>query len=228
MPASAGKADRPIRAAFDGVMRIARESLPIAALLAAAGVALWLWVHPWAAVVPLLLLLFTLWFFRDPERRTPQDPDALISPADGKIIKAETREISIFMNVFSVHVCRAPMAGTVETVQHVPGRFLAAFKDHASEQNERTSIVLTDGRRRLGVTLVAGLIARRIVCKVSPGQLLQSGERLGLIQFGSRVDVALPEGGSVEVELGQHAVAGETILATLEPEPAATDPEKVP
>ncbi len=162
-------------------------------------------------------LLFTLWFFRDPERKTPGDPDAMISPADGRIIRADSERISIFMNVFNVHVCRAPMAGRVVEVTHTPGRFLSAFKDAASEQNERASIDLDlDSRERnLRFTLVAGLIARRIVCRVGEGRRLAAGERVGLIRFGSRVDVDLPPGAESTVGVGDRVVAGESILARL-------------
>jgi len=193
-------------------MKIARESLPFVAAIVAVGAVAWL-VHPGLAALPLLALLFTLWFFRDPERSTPEDPLLLISPADGKVIMAGPDQISIFMNVFNVHVCRAPTAGRVESVEHVPGRFMAAFKDEASSHNERSTITLADGDRRQPFTLVAGLIARRIVCKVTPGQSLRAGERVGLIRFGSRVDVALPVDRQAAVRVGQHVLAGETVIA---------------
>lgn len=196
-------------------MKIAREALPfvsgLAGIAAAAG---WL-LHPGFAAPPVILLLFTLWFFRDPERRPPDDPRALISPADGKIIKSGAAGISIFMNVFDVHVCRAPTAGTVVDVERHRGSFLAAYKDAASEHNERATVRLRDGERDLSFTLVAGLVARRIVCKVRPGQRLRAGERIGLIRFGSRVDVDLPPGAQPAVRVGERVVAGETVLAHL-------------
>ncbi len=205
-------------------MRIAKESLPFASVLLVAAVLAWVVVSPWLAVPFVLLLLFTLWFFRDPERHAPNEPDALISPADGRIIQAGPDRISIFMNVFNVHVCRAPSAGRVDTVHHVPGSFVSAFKDHASTHNERTRILLVDGPRELEMTLVAGLIARRIVCKITPGQQLSRGERVGLIRFGSRVDLALPPGATAAVEVGSRVVAGETIVARLRPAPGAAPP----
>lgn len=196
-------------------MSIARESLPFALPLAAATVlAGWL-SHPALAVIPFLLLLFTLWFFRDPERSVPEGPRILVSPADGRIIRTGPDRISIFMNVFNVHVCRSPMAGQVGDVTHVDGRFLAAFKDEASEHNERTTIELAGDGRSLRFTLIAGLIARRIVSKVREGQQLSAGQRVGLIRFGSRVDVEVPPGGEVTVELGQRVVAGETVIVRL-------------
>ena len=194
-------------------MRIAKEGRLFAGVLAVGTVAVGLFLHPAVAIVPLALLVFTVWFFRDPERETPAEPEALISPADGKIIEAGPERISVFMNVFNVHVCRSPTAGVVETVQHTPGRFLSAYRDAASEHNERLEIVVADGERRQSFTLVAGLIARRIVCHVAPGQRLAAGQRVGLIQFGSRFDLAVPPGGRVEVALGQKVVAGESILA---------------
>ena len=156
-----------------------------------------LWLVPLA-----LLVLFTLWFFRDPERHPPTDPDVLVSPADGRVLIATEEKISIFMNVFDVHVCRAPAGGRVDDVTHVPGRFLAAYRDSASEHNERASVRLVDGQRSLTFSLVAGLIARRVVCRVAPGQVLRVGDRVGLIRFGSRVDVWPPPGSSPRVRAG--------------------------
>jgi len=196
-------------------MKIDPAAWPFAAGLAVTTLVLGLAIHPWAAVPTAALLLFTLWFFRDPERRTPQDPGLLICPADGRLIKAGPDEISVFMNVFNVHVCRAPMAGTVESAEHLAGRFLAAFKDSASDHNERVVIVLAAGELRLEFRLIAGLIARRIVCKIAPGQSLETGQRVGLIRFGSRVDVSLPPGGRVLAKVGQRVVAGETVIAEL-------------
>jgi phosphatidylserine decarboxylase len=196
-------------------MKIAREALPIALviLVASAGIALWL--HPIAGAAGLPLLAFVLWFFRDPERSTPPDPSALVSPADGRIIRAGPDRVSVFMNVFDVHVCRAPAAGDLETVEHVPGRFFAAYKDHASEHNERMSFVLAQEGCELRFTLIAGLIARRIVCKVEAGQRLEAGQRVGLIQFGSRVDVELPPGAEATVACGDRVKAGVTRIARL-------------
>jgi len=174
--------------------------------------ALWL-LPPWEALIPAALLLFVAWFFRDPRRTPPDDADALIAPADGRIIRAGPDRISIFMNVFNVHVCRTPSAGTVSRVQHSPGRFLAAFRDDASDHNERTEVLVEGPGGTVRFVLIAGLVARRIVCKVEPGRLLRAGERVGLIRFGSRVDVDLPEGAAVRVKLGDRVVAGETVIA---------------
>jgi phosphatidylserine decarboxylase len=197
-------------------MRVAKESLPIVlvlCLVAAAGAFL---LNYLVALALLLPVLFTLWFFRDPERTAPPDPLALISPADGKIIKADGAVVSVFMNVFDVHVCRSPMEGRLESIDHRSGRFMAAFRDEASEQNERASLLVAGEGRQLGFTLVAGLIARRIVLWVSPGDRLEKGQRVGLIRFGSRVDVALPPGGRPAVAVGEKVRAGETVIARLD------------
>jgi len=196
-------------------MKIAREALPIALLVALASLAVSFLLHPLAGAAGLPLLGFVLWFFRDPERRPPRDPAAVLSPADGRIIRVGPDRISVFMNVFNVHVCRSPTAGTLAEVEPHAGRFLAAFKDGASEQNERVRLVLDGPAGRVGFTLIAGLVARRIVCKVAAGQRLEAGERVGLIQFGSRVDVELPEGAEPTVARGDRVVAGETRLARL-------------
>jgi phosphatidylserine decarboxylase len=197
-------------------MRLAREAIPLVVALAIAAVLLGAVVHPAAAALPIAFLLFTLWFFRDPRRSTPDDPDALISPADGRILVAGPDRISVFMNLFSVHVCRTPMAGTVESVRHHAGRFLAAYREDAPEANERATIRVVGGGQILEFTLIAGLVARRIVCRVAPGQVLRAGERIGLIQFGSRVDLRLPDGAVPTVQVGQNVSAGETVLARFD------------
>lgn len=196
-------------------MRIAKEAWSFAAPLCGAALLGGIVVHPLLGAPPLLLAAFTLWFFRDPERTAPAEADLLLSPADGRIIRAGPTDVSVFMNVFDVHICRSPIAGEVDSVQHVPGRFLAAFKDSASQMNERVAIVVRDGSRQVTFVLVAGLIARRIVCRVDAGRRLTAGERVGLIRFGSRVDVTLPESSRVLVRLGQRVRAGETALARL-------------
>lgn len=196
-------------------MKIAREALLPAAILAIVAIALGLLVHLLAAIPPVVLLLFVLWFFRDPERDPPDDPRCLLSPADGRVVKAGPDSISVFMNLFDVHVCRSPIASRVERVEHRRGRFLAAYRDEASEHNERLCIELVDGVRRLRLTLVAGLVARRIVCSLASGDRVEAGQRIGLIRFGSRVDLELPSDGKIAVKLNQKVVAGETVVARL-------------
>lgn len=182
-----------------------------------------------------LLGLLTAWialFFRDPARTTPVGEGLLISPADGMVCMVATvavprqlagdggigelvaTRVSVFMNVFDVHVNRSPIAGTVSRIAYVPGKFLNADLDKASDDNERQYFVVdgSDGTR-VGFTQIAGLVARRIVRFVDPGERVVAGQRVGLIRFGSRVDVYLPAGYAAEVLPGQRCVAGETILA---------------
>ncbi|GBD42406.1 Phosphatidylserine decarboxylase proenzyme [bacterium HR39] len=206
-----------------------REGWPFVALFFALAVVLgFLWK-------PLfwLGLVATAWcayFFRDPPRVTPLDPDLVVSPADGVVCAVAPRVppaelglgdrplpcVSIFMNVFDVHVNRTPVPGTVRRSVHHPGRFLNASLDKASEENERRSWLIESERGvEVGLVQIAGLVARRIVPFVEPGTRLAPGERIGLIRFGSRCDVYLPEGTMPCVLLGQRAVAGETVLADL-------------
>ncbi|ANM31955.1 hypothetical protein ABI59_23915 [Acidobacteria bacterium Mor1] len=195
-------------------MPIAREAFPfiLIALLVTVVPGFFL---PWLAVPGALFLLFTLWFFRDPERTPPDDVHAFVSPADGKVIEAGPDRISIFLNVFNVHVCRTPVAGTVTKVTHHPGQFLAAWDPKAAECNERVVVDVDAPRGAMRFAMVAGLVARRIVPKVSEGQTLQAGQRVGLIRFGSRADIHPPAGTRISVEVGQKVVAGETVLGVL-------------
>lgn len=176
------------------------------------------------AVIPLLLTLFMLMFFRDPDRAIPQEAGYL-APADGKVIRIEkvfepeflkqdVIKISIFMNVFNVHVNRAPCAGTVREVRHFPGKFLAADKDAASLENENTAMVIecAEGGPIL-VRQIAGLVARRVVNRMSPGDTLTRGQRYGLIKFSSRLDIYLPENARLKVQLNQKVRAGLDVLA---------------
>jgi phosphatidylserine decarboxylase len=172
----------------------------------------------------------TVWcalFFRDPVRVTPVREGLVVSPADGRvsmIVQAvppaelglgdkPLPRISIFMSVFNCHVNRSPVAGRIERIAYRPGKFLNADLDKASEDNERNSLVISTPAGRIGVIQIAGLVARRIVSFVREGQVLGPGERFGLIRFGSRLDVYLPEGGKALVSEGQTAIAGETVLA---------------
>jgi len=191
-------------------------------------------------ILGLLALVVTLWcayFFRDPERVTPLRAGLVISPADGRISAIETvvpppeldlpREsvtrISVFMNVFDVHINRSPVDARIAHIAYVPGKFLSADLDKASEDNERQALtLLLDDGRKLGVVQIAGLVARRIVKFVDDGDMLKAGERFGLIRFGSRVDVYLPQGANALVVIGQRSVAGETVFADL----ASTEAER--
>jgi len=174
--------------------------------------------------------ILTLWcalFFRDPKRVTPQGEGVVVAPADGRvslIVQAAPPpelglgdrplpRVSIFMSVFNCHVNRSPVAGRIERIVYRPGKFINAELDKASEDNERNSLVIATPGGRIGVVQIAGLVARRIVSFVREGQSLAAGERFGLIRFGSRLDVYLPEGAKPLVSEGQTAVAGETVLA---------------
>ena len=179
----------------------------------------------------------TLWvlaFFRDPARTVPQGDDLIVAPADGMVTLIQTvlppREmagpdglgdtpmtrVSIFMSVFDVHINRTPIRGTIKNVIYISGKFLNADLDKASEDNERQHILVERGDGlRIGFTQIAGLVARRIVPFVKPGDMVAAGQRIGLIRFGSRVDVYLPEGTAPKVALGQRIVAGETVLARI-------------
>jgi phosphatidylserine decarboxylase len=178
------------------------------------------------------LVFGILAFFRDPQRVTPQGDTLVVSPADGLVTliqklpppaelqgegglgAAPVTRISIFMSVFDVHINRSPIAGTVRRVVYIPGKFLNADLDKASEENERQHILVDRGNGlQLGFTQIAGLVARRIVPFVKPGDIVAAGQRVGLIRFGSRVDVYLPEGTEPLVVLGQTVIAGETVLA---------------
>jgi phosphatidylserine decarboxylase len=174
-----------------------------------------------------LLTVFIVWFFRNPERKTPENPKLITSPADGRVIRIEDlpghdilagplKKISIFMNVFNVHVNRAPCSGRIDCIQYDEGRFFSANLDKASKDNERNAVIIRmdDGRCVMAIQ-IAGLIARRIVCWVSEGMDVTKGERFGLIRFGSRLDVYIPHDSKVLVSLGQTVRAGETPLGEL-------------
>lgn len=173
-----------------------------------------------------VLTLFTLYFFRNPERTPPEDEQAVVAPADGTVIVVErvqqtplgceALKISIFMSVFNVHINRVPFSGTVVDVTYVSGAFFDARDERASCENERNGVILeTSGGVRLAFVQIAGLIARRIICYPKVGAVLERGKRYGLIRFGSRVDVYLPVGVQSLVKLGDKTVSGETVLARL-------------
>ncbi len=201
---------------------IAREGwLVLLAAFAAAFVATWL--IGWWSIPFWIWAVFALQFFRDPERQPPADADAVIAPADGRIVVVEkchdeyldreALKISVFMNVFNVHSNKSPVTGEVRGVWYTPGRFVNADLDKASTENERNAIHIATPRGDLTCVQVAGLIARRILCYVGAGDALARGQRYGFIRFGSRVDVYLPVTARPEVSIGQKVVGGRTILA---------------
>lgn len=205
---------------------IAREGWPFLAGAVAASVLAtlfggWLWALPlW------LISVFVLQFFRDPARAAPQGDKLVLAPADGRIVAVErtldtylnreAQKVSVFMNVFNVHSNRSPIQGVVTGVQYFPGKFVNADLDKASSENERNAVMLkTADDQELTFVQVAGLIARRILCYVKPGEVLQPGQRYGFIRFGSRVDVYLPLTAAIKVTLGDRVRAGETVLAEM-------------
>lgn len=175
-------------------------------------------------LIGLFFIGFTLNFFRDPERKIPQGENLIISPADGKIISiretfdseylnSECFKISIFMSPLNVHVNRIPIAGEVEYLKYYPGKYLVAFEEKSSENNERMTVGLISKFGKIKFTQIAGFIARRIVNELKVGQKVSPGEKFGMIKFGSRVDVFLPKTVNLKINLNQKVFAGETILA---------------
>ena len=204
------------------------EGYPFIGAFALASLILfWLWTPlGWLGT---LLTLWCAYFFRDPPRVTPVSDRLVVSPADGRVSLVTNAvpppalalgdkplpRVSIFMSVFDCHVNRAPVSGRIERTVYTPGKFLNADLDKASEDNERNALVIAGAAGRIGVVQIAGLIARRIVCWVKDGQEIGAGERIGMIRFGSRVDVYLPAGTAPLVSEGQTSLAGETIIAEL-------------
>ena len=176
-----------------------------------------------AAVLAVLALAF-LGFFRDPNRTAPDLPGAVLAPADGRVMVITEAvdpwvgpavRMSIFLSPLDVHVNRAPIGGLVKNVEYVAGRFLAAYRPEASEQNERCAVSLDGERARVMVTQISGVLARRIVCRVRPGDTLRAGERYGLIRFGSRTDLVVPRGTEVRVRVGDRVRGGESVMGVL-------------
>jgi phosphatidylserine decarboxylase len=205
-----------------------REGLPFIGIFALVSLVLfWLWSPlGWIGTV---LTAWCALFFRDPDRVTPVREGLVVAPADGRVSRIINAppppelnlgdralpRVSIFMNVFNCHINRSPVSGRIEKILYKPGTFINAELDKASENNERNSFVIASGQTRIAVVQIAGLIARRIVTFVREGGTMRAGERIGMIRFGSRVDVYLPEGTRPLVAEGQIAVAGETVIADL-------------
>ena len=203
---------------------IAKEGYPIIGLFAVSALVFACFKCPFGAIIFLAFLWFSVFFFRDPERVVPGAGGLAVSPADGKIIRIQKREdpldgkektcVSIFMNIFSVHVNRSPVAGTLQKIAYFPGKFVNASFDKASTDNERCvyQVVDEDGLYWEFVQIF-GLIARRIVCRADEGDVLSRGERFGMIRFGSRVDVYLPDEYESAVKIGEQVFAGQSVLA---------------
>jgi phosphatidylserine decarboxylase len=207
---------------------ISPEGYPFIGAFALASLILfWLWTPlGWIGAV---LTIWCVLFFRDPPRVTPMRDGVVVAPADGRISMVTSAapphelglgdkllpRVSIFMSVFDCHINRSPATGKVEKILYQPGKFFNADLDKASLDNERNSLVIATASARIAVVQIAGLVARRIVCFVREGQPVSAGERFGMIRFGSRLDVYLPEGVTPQVAVGQTAIAGETVLADL-------------
>jgi phosphatidylserine decarboxylase len=227
---------------------IAREGWPIvAAFVLVSALATWgayalLGGVVMAAVgaIGAVLTLWCIWFFRDPPRSTPGDPSLVIAPADGVVVlmgpakpppelalrasqEEQMQRVCIFMNVFNVHVNRAPVSGVVVASHYHPGKFFNASLDKASEHNERSSLAMrTADGQVVAFVQIAGLVARRIISRAKEGDPFRAGQRYGLIRFGSRVDVYLPKGSAISVAINQKTVAGETVIASLPKAPTPT------
>ena len=183
---------------------------------AAIGTALGLYL---AGILLLLLASFVAFFFRNPKREIPADPKAIVSPADGRVVKVEhvgnVTKLSIFLSIFDVHVNRSPIGGRIEAIDYKSGKFKAAFNHAASVENERNIIMVSQGDLKLVFTQIAGIVARRIVCWKKVGDTVARGELIGLIRFGSRVDVLFPAGTSVTVARGARVRGGSTIIGRI-------------
>lgn len=191
------------------------------------------WLAGWPYAVPVLLLaFFFLWFFRDPQRQIPSLPGAVVSPGDGKVtdvsvVSAGGREchrISIFLSVFDVHVNRSPIAGTISEVRYQRGKFLNAMNAHSAEENEQNIVSVESEGRTVIFKQIAGLIARRIVFNFKVGDRVACGQRVGLIKFGSRVDVLFDRDAALQVKLGDRVKGGATVLALLPITEPITEP----
>ncbi|UCH80817.1 MAG: phosphatidylserine decarboxylase family protein [Nitrospiraceae bacterium] len=208
------------------MLQLAKEGYPFIIFFAAVTILSIIFRAHWVTVAALVLTLFMFYFFRDPDRAAVPDINSFYAPADGKVIqiretfedellKEQMIEISIFMNAFNVHVNRVPCKGLVQEVKYYPGRFKAAFKEDASKANEHINMVMECKHGTVMLRQVAGLLARRAVCRVKPGDSLEQGERYGIIKFSSRVDTFLPLGTEVKVQSGDRVKAGETLLGTI-------------
>lgn len=213
---------------------IAREGMVLIvvslALTAGLTLAAARWDSRWLFGASLLfgiVTLFTVFFFRDPERKVPDEPHLLVAPADGRIIAIKHLDdhpfiggkavrISIFLSVFDVHINRIPIGGTIEYVKYNRGKFLAAFNDKASDLNEQTEIgMTTEGGQKIVFKQIAGLIARRIICRLKEGDKVDTGDRFGLIRFGSRTDLILPADSRIEVRMGESVRGGSSIIGYI-------------
>jgi phosphatidylserine decarboxylase len=205
-------------------MKFARDGIPtICGSILITGI--FMLIHPLPVMVMCCISGLIIWFYRDPERDIPTEPGLFVSPADGKVVEitrttcefaGESVKIGIFMNAFSVHVNRAPCEGVIEYMDYVPGKKIAAFSPKASEVNERFHVGLSTPHGAVLLVQIAGLMARRIVCRRRVGESMARGERYGMIKLGSKVDVYLPASVAVKVKIGDKVRAGKSIIAGVE------------
>ncbi len=205
-------------------MKIARDGIPVITFLAlcAGAFAFISWIP---CAVMCVILAVVVWFFRDPERSAGYEDGKFYSPADGQIVEISECEheftghsvkVGIFMNLFSVHVNRSPCLGKVDYLEYIPGKKIAAFSPKASEINERNYVGLSTQFGRVMMVQIAGLVARRIVCRLKRGDVLEAGQRYGMIKLGSRVDLYMPGDSAVRVKIGDKVKAGETLIGVIE------------
>lgn len=202
-------------------MRIAREGFPYIAILVVAGTLVLVFPATRFAAVPLYAVAaFVTFFFRDPTRVPPENEKLIVSAGDGRVVHAgpgerdpSRKQVSIFLSIFNVHINRSPLSAVVRKIQYSPGRFMPAYKPESGVQNEQNTIELADGDYVVIVRQIAGVVARRIVCKVHENDRLERGQRIGLIQFGSRMDVVLPNDAELRVKVGDKVKGGETVIA---------------
>jgi phosphatidylserine decarboxylase len=214
------------------MLPLAPEGYPYVLVPALAGILAWVFGYQAVAIVCWLVMLACAAFFRDPARESEAPPDAVLSPADGKVLSVGSapavlagmglpRQVSIFMSPANVHVNRAPISGTVREVRQSPGSKFPAYRDKASDLNEHSFVLLEGPYGAVAYKQIAGALARRVVCDLTPGQAVTRGDRVGIIKFGSRVDLFLPQRASIEVKPGHRTRAGLTQVARLSPwEPA--------
>ncbi len=204
-------------------MKIARDGIPVITFLAlcAGAFAFVSWIP---CAVMCVILALVVWFFRDPERSASYEDGSFYSPADGKIVEisecdndftGHSVKVGIFMNIFSVHVNRMPCTGIVDYLEYKPGKKIAAFSPKASEINERNYVGLSTQWGRVMMVQIAGLVARRIVCRLKRGDVLEAGQRYGMIKLGSRVDLYMPSETVIKVKLGENVKAGETLIGVI-------------
>lgn len=204
---------------------MAVQAVPFLLAALVLGAILGWFLGPWWAAPAALLALFILYFFRDPERLVPDGPGLVVSPADGRVVAIRRdparATVSIFLSVFDCHINRSPVSGTVAEVRYTRGRYLPAWDGRASRENERNHLVIEAADGSYGVTQIAGVLARRIVCRKRTGDRVGRGERIGLIRFGSRTDLLLPPGVEPLVAVGDRVRGGLSILARSEATVAA-------